>query len=398
MSVFHNLLMAAATDAGGTGSGNFSLWSWGYNSGGQLADGTTTSRSSPVQVGALTNWTPNIAANWNSIFAIKTDGTLWAWGTGTNFSLGLGDSTSRSSPVQVGTASDWYHVGRGSDTGYAINTSGELYSCGDNYYGQLGLGDSGSNTQRSNLTQVGSLTNWAGCTGGLNFAAAVKTDGTSWSWGIGSNGQYFRDSTTTYSSPVQSGSDTDRWGASSYPPSGGWENGIEMQKVLTSGYEITSLIKSDGTLWAAGDNVLGGIGSAEETASSPVQVGSDTDWEGVSNGAFWGLGIKDGEGLTWGGYNTYGNLGNGLTSMVKGTQYSWGSTVSKASASLDYDSSQMNTAMIIGGELWVAGSNSRGELGVGNTTNYSSPVQVGSDDNWVKVVCTGAAMIGIKEE
>ena len=58
----------------------------------------------------------------------------------------------------------------------------------------------------------------------------------------------------------------------------------------------------------------------------------------------------------------------------------------------------MNTAMIIGGELWVAGSNSHGELGVGNTTNYSSPVQVGSDDNWIKVVCTGTSMIGIKEE
>ena len=147
--MFHNLLMAAAVDAGGTGAGNFSLWSWGSNTSGQLADGTTTHRSSPVQVGALTNWTPNIAANWDSVFAIKTDGTLWAWGSGYNFGLGLGDSTSRSSPVQVGTASDWYHVGRGSDTGYAINTSGELYSVGDNLYGELGLGDSGEGTERS---------------------------------------------------------------------------------------------------------------------------------------------------------------------------------------------------------------------------------------------------------
>mgnify|MGYP001399410128 CR=1 FL=1 len=171
-----------------------------------------------------------------------------------------------------------------------------------------------------------------------------------------------------------------------------------MQKVFTCGYAITSLIKSDGTLWAAGSNSLGGIGSADEESSSPVQIGSDTDWEGVSNGMFWGLGIKDGEGLTWGGYNTYGNLGNGTTSMVIGTHYSWGSTVSEASASLVPASGDVQAAMIIGGELWVAGKNGLGQLGVGNTTDYSSPVQVGSDDNWVKVVCTGAAMIGIKEE
>jgi alpha-tubulin suppressor-like RCC1 family protein len=398
MSVFHNLLMSAAiTEGGGTGSGNFSLWSWGYNNIGQLADGTTTNRSSPVQVGALTDWTPNIAANFESIFTIKKDGTLWAWGSNGSGSLGLGDSTNRSSPVQVGSASDWYYVGRGEDTGYAINTSGELYSVGDNYYGELGQGDSGSGTDRSSLTQVGSLTNWAGCTGGNNFTVAVKTDGTSWSWGDGDNGKYFRDSTTDYSSPVQSGSDTDRWGASSYPPAGGWENGVEMQKVFACGYWHTNIIKSDGTLWGAGWNVLGGAGFAGD-GDSPTQVGSGTDWEGVSGGNLWGLGIKDGEGLTWGGYNTYGNLGNGTTSSVNGTHYSWGSTVSKASASLSSNSSDMQTAMIIGGELWVAGRNNYGQLGTGNTTDYSSPVQVGSDDNWVKVVCTGSAMIGVKEE
>ena len=395
MSVFHNLLMSAAiTEGGGTGSGNFSLWSWGYNNVGQLADGTTTNRSSPVQIGTLTDWTANIVASFNAIFAIKKDGTLWTWGTNSGGSLGLGDSVNRSSPVQVGTESDWYYVGRGQGVGYAINTSGELYTVGTNLTGQLGLGDT---TARCSLTQVGSLTNWAGCTGGNNFTVAVKTDGTSWSWGDGNDYKYFRDSTTDYSSPVQSGSDTDRRGASSYPPSGGWENGIEMQKVLTAGYWHTNIVKSDGTLWGAGWNTLGGAGFAGE-GSSPVQVGSDSDWEAVSGGNLWGLGIKDGEGLTWGGYNNYGNLGNGTTSAVVGTHYSWGETVSQASAGLMNEQNQQNTAMIIGGELWVAGANGYGDLGTGNTTSYSSPVQVGSDDNWVKVVGGGRFMIGIKEE
>jgi len=392
--VFHNLLMSAAIDTGGDGTGNYSLWSWGYNLNGQLGDGTQISRSSPVQVGSLTDWTPNIAAVNDSIYAIKNDGRLWAWGNGALNSLGLGDGISRSSPVQVGASSDWYYVGRGGYVGYAINTSGELYTVGYNPYGQLG---DGTTTSTSYLTQVGSSTNWAACAGGNNFTAAIKTDGTSWSWGRGEQAAYFRDSTTDYSSPVQSGSDTDRWGASSYPPSGGWENGVEMQKVFSCGYWQTSLVKSDGTLWSGGWNGVGGLGFAGGE-SSPSQVGSGTDWEAVAcYGGYAAMGIKDGEGLTWGGYNSYGQLGNGTTSMVAGTHYSWGSTVSRASGSFG-QSLEGQTAMIIDGELWVAGRNSSGALGLGNTTNYSSPVQVGSDTNWIKVICTGTAMLGIKEE
>ena len=397
MSVFHNLLMAAATDTGGNGTGNYSLWSWGYNLDGQLGDGTQISRSSPAQVGSLTDWTPNIAATNDSIYAIKNDGRLWAWGNNSSSKLGLGDATGRSSPTQVGASSDWYYVGRGGSDSFAINTSGELYAVGPNSSGTLGLGDT---TNRSYLTQVGSLTNWAACAGGSNFTAAIKTDGTSWAWGTGDQAAYFRDSTTDYSSPVQSGSDTDRWGASSYPPSGGWENGVEMQKVFSCGYWQTSLVKSDGTLWSGGYNAFGGLGFAG-SESSPSQVGSGTDWEAVAcSGGYSALGIKDGEGLTWGGANTYGQLGNGTTSMLAGTHYSWGSTVSKASASFGGQKSGQ-TAMIIDGELWVAGNNIGGQLGLNGTyplTNYSSPVQVGSDTNWIKVICTGTAMLGIKEE
>ena len=115
----------------------------------------------------------------------------------------------------------------------------------------------------------------------------------------------------------------------------------------------------------------------------------------------WGLGINDGEGLTWGGDNSYGNLGNGTTSVVIGTHYSWGSTVSRVGANLNASAqSTALGAMIIGGELWVAGNNYQGMLGTGDhsSVTYSSPVQVGSDDNWVNVIPTGFATLGVKEE
>ena len=89
------------------------LWSWGANSTGQLGLGDTTSRSSPVQVGALTTWNECACGMVNFYgrgfsSAIKTDGTLWTWGD--NTALGLGDATNRSSPVQVGALTTWISV------------------------------------------------------------------------------------------------------------------------------------------------------------------------------------------------------------------------------------------------------------------------------------------------
>jgi len=89
-------------DAGG-------LWAWGQNSSGQLGLGDITHRSSPVQVGSLTNWKAT-SAGYYHITAIKTDGTLWTCGYNTYGQLGLGDRTHRSSPVQVGSLTTWKSV------------------------------------------------------------------------------------------------------------------------------------------------------------------------------------------------------------------------------------------------------------------------------------------------
>jgi alpha-tubulin suppressor-like RCC1 family protein len=86
---------------------------WGNNSSGELGLGDTISRSSPVQVGSLTNWKQVGLPNGSSHTAcVKTDGTLWVWGVNTAFrgELGLGDTISRSSPVQVGSLTNWKQV------------------------------------------------------------------------------------------------------------------------------------------------------------------------------------------------------------------------------------------------------------------------------------------------
>jgi alpha-tubulin suppressor-like RCC1 family protein len=85
------------------------MWAWGSNNNGQLGLGNTTDRSSPVQVGALTNWL-SVAGGDNTLFGIKTDGTLWSSGHNNNGQLGDGTTTNRSSPIQVGALTTWSSV------------------------------------------------------------------------------------------------------------------------------------------------------------------------------------------------------------------------------------------------------------------------------------------------
>ena len=154
-------------------------------------------------------------SNWSFIeagrftgFAIKTDGTLWAWGNGDRGTLGLNTENNYSSPKQVGLLTNWKTVSNNtvSQATFATKTDGTLWSWGWNPDGQLGLGN---RTAYSSPKQVGSLTNWQVAIGGRDFAFAIKTDGTLWSWGLNSSGQLGLGNRTSYSSPKQVGSLTD---------------------------------------------------------------------------------------------------------------------------------------------------------------------------------------------
>jgi len=184
------------------------LWAWGSNLYGQLGLGNITNYSSPKQVGSLTEWSSVVGCGIATI-AIKTNGTLWSWGYNGSGQLGLGNITSYSSPKQVGSLTTWSKTtGTGSSFVLAIKTDGTLWSWGSNFTGQLGLNSSGY-TYKSSPNQVGSLTTWANVAGGSSaFSLATKTDGTIWSWGNNEYGQLGLNNRTNYSSPKQVGSET----------------------------------------------------------------------------------------------------------------------------------------------------------------------------------------------
>ena len=144
---------------------------------GQLGDGTTTDRSTPVQVSGLTNIAA-IAGGGNDTIALKNDGTVWAWGWNYFGQLGDGTTTDRSTPVQV-----WGHVvaiAGGSEHTIALKDDGTVWAWGGNGFGQLG---DGTTTDRSTPIQVTGLTNVVAIAGGEEHTIALKDDGTVWAWG-----------------------------------------------------------------------------------------------------------------------------------------------------------------------------------------------------------------------
>jgi len=107
------------------------LWAWGRNDYGQLGDGTTTERHSPVQVGTDTDWVSIAATEYHSL-GLKSDGTLWAWGWNGFGQLGDGTTTERHSPVQVGTDTDWVSIAARGAHSLALKSDGTLWAWGLN--------------------------------------------------------------------------------------------------------------------------------------------------------------------------------------------------------------------------------------------------------------------------
>ena len=181
------------------------LWSWGRNTNGNLGNGTQlTDLSSPTQIGALTNWA---SVGGGELFhgVVKTDGTLWMFGRNNFGQLGTNNTTDRSSPVQVGSDTDWVAVQGSEGHTLALKTDGSIYSWGYNVYGGLGHNDI---TYRSSPVQIGALTNWETISLGSAYrSAAIKTNGTLWTWGRALYGALGHNDQTNRSSPTQVGTD-----------------------------------------------------------------------------------------------------------------------------------------------------------------------------------------------
>lgn len=333
------------------------VWAWGSNEYG--IDGSTTDHHyTPVQVQGLDS-VSEIAAGDSHSLVLKSDGTVWAWGR--NWSGGIASS----SPVQVTDLSSVVTIASGSYHNLVTKSDGTVWAWGWNNHG--GLGD-GSTTERYTPVQVQGLGSVVDVAAGFLHSLALKSDGTVWAWGGNEYGQNgvpggltFGDGTaTTYRhTPVQ-------------------VQGLDSVVAISAGRWHSLALKSDGSVWAWGNNSSGELGDGSITTRfTPVQVTNLGSVTAIAAGSSHTLAVKsDGTVWTW-GHNYSGQLGDGsTTSSSSPVQVS---ELDSVSAIATNDGSH-SLAVKSDGTVWAWGNNSLGQLGDGTTTNRYTPVQVANPE------------------
>ena len=373
-------------------TGAAALFEWGYFADRSGANNDRINRSSPTQIGADINWgtieTGNPYTNFlggsesSPTLALKQDGTLWWWGENKSGASGTNEplATRVSSPTQVGTDTTWRNLTQSKGSPLATKTDGTLWTWGLNNHGQLGQNNT---TYRSSPVQIGSGTTWTTGFASDSYAMfALQTDGSLWSWGDNERGILGHNNQTEYSSPKQVAGTT-------------WSSGGSI-----TANNVGRFVKTDGTLWTWGGNSQGCLGlnqgDSVQPRSSPTQVGTDTTWKSsygtaVNGNAQMALAVKtDGTLWSW-GYNRGGTLGQNTegaaipasSPMQIGTDTNWDTCkVIIAGGCL---------ATKTDGTAWAWGISYAGQLGLNQSGNpysdydaapkYSSPTQI-PGTNW----------------
>lgn len=333
------------------------LWAWGQNLNGQIGNGTDTDidQHTPVQVGTANDWI-EIYGGIRFALAKKSNGSLWAWGQNVYGQLGDGTTEDKNIPVQVGTDTDWDFVSAGSAHVLAIKTDGSLWGWGINAAGALGNGSTAPVAVTLPIL-INNDKDWQSVSAGGTFSTGLKNDGTIWAWGYNGYGQFGNGTTTDSYVPVQIGTDTD------------WAN-------IDSGTQHTIALKTNGTLWGWGSNYEGAVGNGTvgfaNNALFPVQLGTDTDWQIAYAGLNVSTALKTNGSLWMWGNNQFGGLGIG--------SYSDQSVPAKLGTTNDWlsvsDPSTSCAAFKTDMTLWIWGYNGVGQLGDDTLVNKNAPINV----------------------
>lgn len=405
-----------------------SLWTWGANTFGSVGDGTTLVTKLPKQIG--TGYS-SVAVGWAHMAAIKSDGSLWAWGSGTYGQLGNGTGAvyaqGRTLPAQVGTG--YASVAAGDYHTLAIKTDGSLWAWGLNRFGQLGDGTSRKPYSTDTPLLVGA--GYVAIAAGTNRSAALKVDGGLWVWGDESAGYY---GSTTYTNvPYLAGTDFSSLAAADFGGIGVKANGSlwvwgdnsagqfgqgdvtysTVPKLVDTGYAWVAMgaghvaaVKADGSLWTWGANAYGELGDGKLVSrSTPAQVG--TGFSAAAAGAHHTVALKtDGSVWEWGQLrnSTPTQVGSGYTAVAaagcyslglkaNATLWAWGRcTVNENTNGFTNPTPQQIgsgyaaigagqdhvVAIKTDGALWSWGGNAYGQLGDGSAKTSLVPRLIGT--------------------
>jgi alpha-tubulin suppressor-like RCC1 family protein len=260
---------------------NGTVWAWGCDLYGQLGDGMPSSMQfTPVKVPGLTGVT-KIAAGESFSLALRSDGTVWAWGDNSSGGLGDGTTAGSSVPVHVTGLSQVTSIAAGLGTAYAIRTSSitartSVWAWGENNTGELGDGTTTGHLIPEQVTGI-TAPGIVGITAGQGFAEALGSDGSVWGWG------------------------DDGWDQLGFQPPPVSNLVLKPVQTIGAGSNITQLsagykhvlaLESNGTVLAWGSDVYGQLGNGTTgQASTPVQVSGLTGASQVAAGNFFSLAV-----------------------------------------------------------------------------------------------------------
>jgi alpha-tubulin suppressor-like RCC1 family protein len=317
-------------------------------------------------------WTTVMANGYHTI-ARSIDQTLLGWGRNDYFQLGLGDLDNRAVPTPIGIDTDWLNIAAGGWHNIGLKTDGTIWGWGGNEFGQLGFGDTSFDGDIP--YQIGTDSDWSVVAAGGYHTFARKIDGTFYVCGLNDNGQLGLGDTNNRTELTPFGNPSE------------WS-------MIVPGQAHTIGFKTNGTLWAWGWNNNGqlGVGYSSYTESTPLVIGSDTDWSMVAAGYAHTIGLKN-NGALWGwGYNGSGQLGQGNYIDVYfpwpvGTASDWSAVAAGSYHTL---------ARKLNGSIWSWGYNYYNQLGLGDTNFRNTPSQIGIDTDWVSITAGRFHSIGIK--
>jgi alpha-tubulin suppressor-like RCC1 family protein len=292
------------------------VYTWGYNSDGELGNGTTINSNVPVVVdksGVLSGKTiTQVAGGWTHSIALASNGKVYTWGDNSYRQLGNETNTSSNVPVAVDTSGvlsgkTITQVAAGGYHSIALASDGTVYTWGYNGDGELGNGTNTSSNvpvavDTSGILSGKTITQVAA---GYYYSIALASDGTVYTWGYNYYGQLGNGNTTSSNVPVAV-----------------FTSGSLSGKTITqvaAGESHSIALASDGTVYTWGRNTHGQLGDGTNISSNvPVAVNTGGVLSGktilqVAAGGFHSIALaSDGTVYTW-GYNYYGQLGNGNT-------------------------------------------------------------------------------------
>lgn len=321
---------------------------------GQLGDGANTQRLYPIAVEGLGGEAVDVKAGDFHSLALMADGTVRAWGLNTVAQLGLGDASDEIfTPVPVPGLNNIVAIAAGAFHSLAVRSDGIVFAWGANYDGQCG--------QPLNVsivispTQVPWLTSATAVGAGWAHSAALRSDGTVWSWGRGTSGQLGNGLVQGSSTPVMAA-------------------GVSTVTKIAVGGFFTVALRSNGTLvgWGAGGS--GQLGTTGSTQTSfPIAINGATDVVDVACGGYHTLAVRfeTKELFAWGS-NASGQLGIGNTNSTS-TPTNTGLTGIKRVFASEYSSAAIDEYDGLHG--W--GQNLQGQLSSGTKVNRLSPAPFG---------------------